>query len=157
MLAMQALEVTLDGARAAVLGHGRIGRALRERLQAWGCAVSVAARKPADLVGISLAHATPIPLTPDGIRTLADGSDVIFNTVPARILSEKLLASIPQDTLMIELASAPGGWSPECAAALGKRVLYAPGLPAKYAPRSAGMLIADAIYPKLCGKEVREG
>ncbi len=156
MLAMQELDVTLDGADVAVFGYGRIGRALTWRLQSWGAAVSVAARKPADLVRISLDHAAPISIPPEGITSLEQNFRVIFNTVPARIFSSEFLSTLSRETLLIELASAPGGWSPEQAAAYGLHVRYAPGLPGIYAPRSAGILIADALYPLICKEVARE-
>ncbi|MBQ7339044.1 MAG: NAD(P)-binding domain-containing protein [Clostridia bacterium] len=153
-LAMQALDITLDGARAAVLGYGRIGRALAARLCALGCEVSVAVRREIDLTRVRLDHYIPLTIPGGGLQEIARGYDVIFNTVPARIISRQLLGAMTEQTLLIELASSPGGWSPEDAKACGRRVIYAPGLPAKYAPRTAGRLIAESLIPYLGAKEV---
>ena len=76
-------------------------------------------------------------------RIVTCGYDVIFNTVPYRILSDEQLAMIPSATVLMELASSPGGWNPT--AACMAKVIYAPGLPGKCAPRTAGCLLADAL------------
>jgi hypothetical protein len=47
----------------------------------------------------------------------------------------------------MELASAPGGWDAD--ATIPCRTIYAPGLPGKYAPRSAGVIVADTLLPML--------
>ncbi len=153
-LAMRELDVTLDGANTAVLGYGRIGKALAKRLKALGACVSVAARKQVDLTRVRCDGYQGIQLCGEKLTVLQKGYDVIFNTAPARILDEAYLSRLDKQTLLIELASAPGAWSPEVAAALGLRVIYAPGLPAKYAPRTAGRLIAEVILPYLAGGEV---
>ena len=156
MLAMQQLDVTVQGMSAAVLGYGRIGRLLASRLAVWGAEVSVAVRREDLFPQLRAAGYTPLLLPRDG-GTLAADYDVIFNTVPAHILSEALLASMQKQTLLIELASSPGGFSPEMAAKHGLRVLYAPGLPAKYAPRTAGALIAEVLVSYLVRGEGKPG
>ena len=143
-LAMQALEITLHGARAAVLGYGRIGEALTQRLQSWGVKVSVGARKAKDFARIEGQGARVIDLRDARLEShLAEGFDMIFNTVPHRLLSEQALMYMPKETLLIELASAPGGWDP--CAPCNCLTLYAPGLPAKYAPQTSGILLGDAL------------
>ena len=39
----------------------------------------------------------------------AAAADVIFNTVPVLLLSETVLKALPPETLVIDLASRPGG------------------------------------------------
>ena len=156
-LAMQQLDCTVDGMRALIIGYGRIGRALAQRLHAWGAEVYLAARKEIDRVRIRCDGYRPLELIEGGTWEIPGSYDVIFNTVPARILGKESLRRIPSGTLLIELASSPGGWSPSEAAALQKKVCYAPGLPAKYAPRTAGELIAETIAPYLLAREVSRG
>lgn len=150
-LAMQALDITLDRARVAVLGFGRIGSILARRLQALDAKVTVAVRRRRDLVRLETEHLHALPIAiSQGLSTLqqlSQGYDVIFNTVPYRLLTADILGLIPKQTVLIELASAPGGWDPD--EAKGHRAIYAPGLPAKYAPRTAGELIADSLLPYL--------
>lgn len=143
-LAMQALDITLHGARAAVLGYGRIGEALVQRLQSWGVEVSVGARKAKDFARIEGQRARVIDLLDTQLEArLVEGFDMIFNTVPYRLLSDQMLLHMPRKTLLIELASPPGGWDPS--APCSCLTVYAPGLPAKYAPQTAGVLLGNAL------------
>ena len=48
-LAMEELPITLHGARVLVIGYGRLGRVLADRLAGLKARVSVAARRYADL------------------------------------------------------------------------------------------------------------
>lgn len=143
-LAMQALERTLCGARLAVLGYGCIGAALAERLKQLGAHVTVAARKPRDVARIECRGLRAIHLTSaESLRPLTAGFDVIFNTVPFRLLTPTLLCRMPEKTLLMELASAPGGW--DSSLPIPCRAIYAPGIPGKHFPKTAGIIIADTI------------
>jgi dipicolinate synthase subunit A len=48
--------------------------------------------------------------------------------------------------VLLELASAPGGFDTEAAEKLGLKIIAAPGLPGQCAPYAAAELIRDAIY-----------
>jgi dipicolinate synthase subunit A len=144
-LAMGALDVTLHGARAAVLGYGRVGYALASRLRALGAQVSVAVRKARDMARVACAGCCARSLgDADLTKALCEGAfDVVFNTIPVPLISDEVLGRIPPCTVMIELASAPGGWSPKAEHVC--RTIYAPGLPGICAPRTAGIILADGL------------
>ena len=141
-IAMRELPVTLFGSRSAVLGYGRVGRALAERLKALGSRVTVAVRKKRDAAWCKSSGFDVL-----GYDSLAGlrGFDVIFNTVPARILTRAELIDIGTDTLIVDLASKPGGVDMETARELGCRVICALSLPGKVAVRTAGEIIADSV------------
>lgn len=61
----------------------------------------------------------------------AAAADVIFNTVPVLLLSETVLKALPPETLVIDLASRPGGTDFDAAKRLGTRVVWALALPPK--------------------------
>lgn len=148
-LAMRALPVTLDGARVAVLGYGRIGEALTRRLSALGAQVTVAVRKARDVARVEGLHADVLIIREEednfGLEALEKGYDVIFNTVPARILTAEIVSRLPDATALLELASAPGGW--DVSVPCRCKQILAPGLPGKYAPVSAGRVIAESLIP----------
>lgn len=147
-LAMQALNVTLWRARVAVLGYGRIGALLAERLGKMGAFVTVAARKSRDVARAEVAGHRALWMKGEtSLAPLTTGFDVIFNTIPSRVLSPSLMKNMPKETVMIELASKPGGWDPE--GEMSCRTIYAPGLPAKHAPLTAGRILADCLWPLL--------
>ena len=55
------------------------------------------------------------------------------------------LSKIHRDTLIIDLASKPGGVDFEAAKELGLHVVWALSLPGRVAPVSAGIIIKDTI------------
>ena len=147
-LAMNELNVSLLGARVCVIGYGRIGKFLARMLSAIGASVTVAARKGTDIAYAAGFGLDTLRITySDGQSSLCSLGDyrIIFNTAPYRLLDAQVLACISKEALIIDLASAPGGFDPEAARHLGRRVISAPGLPGKYAPLTAGRFVGDAI------------
>lgn len=144
-IAMNNLKRNIRGARFAVMGYGRIARTLTELLIKLGGKVCVLARKESDLAWARIAGAKVMRITSENIKELADGYDVIFNTVPSWLFFEEFLSRVDKNTLIIDLASSPGGVDVSAAKKLNSRVLWASSLPGKYAPESAGELIADCI------------
>ncbi len=150
-LAMQQLERTLDGAKVAVLGYGRIGFLLAQKLQFLGSHVTVAVRKSRDAAALENQHLEVLRMRFEGgessLQKLQEGYDVVFNTVPYRILRGDILRGMPPETLLMELASAPGGWDPS--EQIPCRTCYAPGLPGSFAPQTAGKILAECLEPLL--------
>ena len=142
--AMAATARTLHGAECLVLGYGRIGKVLAHRLQGLGARVAVSARKLTDLAWIDAYGYRGIPLS-ELAESLPD-FHLIFNTVPAPLLTAPLLKRLRAECVILELASAPGGVDAEAAEALGIPLIAAPGLPGKVAPLTAAAVLRDAIY-----------
>lgn len=142
-LLLSELPVTVFGLKALIIGGGRISRALRTRLKALGAQVSVSARKHADLAWASADGCNTIPIgqLPDTIQQF----DAIINTVPAKILHQDILKQISRQTLIIDLASKPGGVDFDEANRLGLKTIWALSLPGKTAPISSGEIIFRTI------------
>lgn len=150
-LAMEKLPITIHGADALVLGFGRCGMTLARLLAAMGANVGVVARRAAER-----ARAKEMGLTPwtwPQLQEAAARQDVIFNTVPAVVLTDAVLAATRKDVLIIDIASAPGGTNFEAAKRLGRRVIWALGLPGKVAPVTAGRILAEHL-PELIRAEL---
>ena len=142
-LALELADRTLAGSRCLVAGFGRIGKVLADRLRALGAEVSVSARKYGDLAWVrALGYA---PCRTDALAGTLGDYDLIFNTVPALVLDQRLLAETREDCVILDLASAPGGVDLDAAARLGRRAQAAPGLPGKTAPRSAAAAVLESI------------
>lgn len=144
-VAMNNLRKNIRGARFAITGFGRIGRSLAGLLQRLGAKVCVLARRDSELCWAQLLGADTVKLDCEGIKSLQKGYDIIFNTVPEWIFFESFLINMDKKTKLIDLASAPGGVDVSSAKRLGASVLWASSLPGKYAPESAGELIADCV------------
>ena len=150
-LAIQEYAGGLGGSQCLVTGFGRIGKALCAMLKGIGAQVSCTARRASDLTAIRATGCRAL-----GYDELARPFDIIFNTVPARVLEAPVLEEQRADTLIIELASAPGGIDLEAAGSLGLRVLAAPSLPGRMSPKASGELIKETVYNMLGehGKEM---
>lgn len=142
-LAMRSFEGTINGARCLVCGYGRIGKALTSILKAMGADLTVSARKPSDLAWIELSGAKPVQT--DSLYKLGS-FDIIFNTIPAEILSCVLLAKIALHAVVIDLASGDGGVDKYAAERLGITTHHALSLPGKAAPKTAGEIVKKTIY-----------
>lgn len=177
-LLLQESERSLAGSRVLLGGYGRIGRVLAQRLRGMGASVTVAARREesraeAAALGFAaddfsfapgangLSAADDFSCAPgangssaaDGLCA-AGAYDFVVNTVPARVFGEELLCCLPETALLLELASPPGGFDRNLAENLGLRVMAAPGLPGRSAPRTAAELMLREIERTM--KEERE-
>lgn len=137
-------ETGLSGAHILLLGYGRIARLLARELQKAGALVTAAARSGAQRAWAEAEGIEALPL--DALSGALDRFDVIIGTIPAPVLTEPLLALVRKDALLLELASAPGGIDAAAAHERGLRYIRAPGLPAKYAPERAAVILRDAVY-----------
>ena len=150
MILMERLPRVIRGARIAVLGYGRVGQALAGLLVSVGAEVTVAARrrevlaKAADSGCLTLLIGDDTTLMP-----LTAGYHAVCNTVPHCLFCEKILCAMSRDTLLVELASPPGGIDAKAAQKYDIPVIYALSLPGKYAPVTAGEIIADTVLSKL--------
>lgn len=144
-IAMAEVPYTIHGARCLILGYGRVAKALAKTLSAVGAIVTVAARKPQDLAWIDVGGQIPLPFS---VLTDSDTPldyEIVFNTVPEQIVGANLLSRLPDDVLLLDLASAPGGIDHDWAKAHGYHVIWALSLPGKTAPVTAGRIISDSI------------
>lgn len=142
-IAIEETPFSLHGSKCLVLGYGRVGKILARMLQGIGANVWVEARKYADLAMIE-GHGYE-PLSLNEVKNYIDEFDVIFNTVPSLILDEAMLRGVRSDTLIIDLASKPGGVDFNAAKLMGIRVIWALSLPGKISPVTSGMIIKDTI------------
>ena len=149
-IAMEQLPVTLHASSCLVTGYGRVAKLLCRILGALQARVTVAARSRTD---IAWAQADGFETV--NIYTLNPGVhryDVIFNTVPALIFDRTLLAKCDPETLLIDLASRPGGIDFEAAGELGLKTVWALSLPGKVAPKTSGDILVKTIL-NIIGEE----
>jgi dipicolinate synthase subunit A len=143
MMAIQHTDFTIHGSQVAVLGLGRVGMSTARGFQALGAKVKVGARKSEDLARI-----TEMAMAPFHINELANNMidvDIVINTIPHQVLTASVLAKMPVHTLVIDLASKPGGTDFRYAEKRGIKALLAPSLPGIVAPKTAGKILANAL------------
>jgi dipicolinate synthase subunit A len=152
-VAMNSLSVNISEASFAVTGFGRISKHLCRLLSLLGAHVTVAARKEADLAWArSLGYGALRVSGEEWSDPLTSGYNIIFNTVPNIIFNREFFKKIDKNTLLIELASMPGGFDICAAREMGANISWALSLPGKYAPQSAGRIISEGVLQIL--KEV---
>ena len=142
-LYMELSKQTVDHSRMLVLGFGHCGKALALRLKAWGADVTVFARSYADRIagksmGLDMREYKDLP-------KLARQKNCIFNTVPYQILDAAILNSMPKTSIIIDLASLPGGTDFKLCEELQLTAVHALSLPGRYFPITAGNILADTI------------
>jgi dipicolinate synthase subunit A len=154
-MAMEATPFTIFGSRSLVLGFGRTGKAIALLLRGLFSEVSVAARREVDLARIWSSGCRPVDWT--RLEQAVADTDLIFNTVPAMVLTRQVLSGAPAHATIIDVASAPGGTDFAAAAELGLTARLAPGLPGIVAPVTAGKIIAELIVRHLERSQREEG
>lgn len=169
--AILAGKEVLCGKPMLVLGYGRCGQVLTQRLQALGGKVTVY-EKDSEKLAIAKACGCFAVCAEDeaapyeaGAVTIANcsletglgqtGSKLtaefwgqfvyIFNTIPAPVLDASRLSHIRPDAVLIDIASSPGGLDYAYCAQKGMNASLCSGLPAKYAPKSAAELLFEII------------
>ncbi|MBM7701916.1 dipicolinic acid synthetase subunit A [Metabacillus iocasae] len=143
MLVIQHTDFTIHGSKIAVLGLGRVGMSVARSFAALGAKVKVGARKSEHLARISEMGLQPFHLS-NLMKEVAD-VDICINTIPYPILSADVLSKVPSHSLIIDLASKPGGTDFRYAEKRGIKAILAPGLPGIVAPKTAGQIVANVL------------
>ena len=142
---------TLLGSAVLLLGFGPVGQAVGTRLAALGTHVTVAARRQAQraqaeslgMQGAELAR----------LARLAPAIDTVVNTIPAQVLTAPVLARLRPGSLIVDLASSPGGTDFDAATRCGHKAIHALSLPAACAPETAGEIVARTVREMLRERE----
>lgn len=143
-IAISETTKNLHGNNVLVLGFGRIGKILSKMLDGIGANVSCEARKTTDLAWIKAYGYKPINLIE--LKEHLGEYDIIFNTIPYMILDKESLQLIKNDTLIIDLASAPGGIDRNAAKELKRKFIWALSLPGKVAPVTSAEFMKETLY-----------
>lgn len=143
-IAMKNMDTTIHDSNIMVLGYGRIGKTVAHKLAGLGANVSVVARNYTDLAWISSYKYHAIHL--ENMEAFLYKMDTIINTIPALMLDESNLDKVKTDTVIVDVASSPGGVDFHQAAKLNIKAISALGLPGKVAPLYAANCIRETIY-----------
>ena len=143
MLAASKSSKALSDCNILICGFGRIGKTLAGILRGFGSHITVSARKDKDLEWIGILGYHPVETSE--IYTVIHDQDILFNTVPSRILGQNELNNAKKGVLIMELASKPFGIDFAAASALGLSTFVELGLPGRCFPSSAAVSVADAF------------
>ena len=97
----------IDEAKVLVTGYGYCGKAIAKRLGALGARVTVLARRKEarkEAKGDGF-YAVDFAFGPEE----AMGAAMVVNTVPALVVTEKIIRELPRDAYIVDIASGEGG------------------------------------------------
>ncbi len=142
-LALNSSERTLFAQKIIILGFGRVGKILANRLYGLNCDVTIGARSIKDLYYAKALGFNTIELR--NLERCIHEYDMIFQTIPAKILNYKILHIMRKNSTVIELSSKMQGTDLEAAEKTGIKVIDGTGLPEKIAPITAGHIWAETV------------
>lgn len=140
----------LRHSQCAVLGYGKCGRTLVQYLKGMSCYVYACSTSHEELAHAAVAADRTGNLK--DFEECAGEFDFIFNTIPSKVLTAKILETLKITVTIIDIASAPGGVDYAEARHLGIEATLCPGLPGKYAPSSSAKAVKKSIEKELLKK-----
>lgn len=143
MEAMKNKDTNLHGSCSLVLGYGRCGKVLCDKLKGLSAKVTVSSGQPRELAEAEALGMKTVPLS--RLKEEIGRYEYVFNTIPAPVLSKEFLKKMDEDVLIIDIASAPGGVDYEAAHRLGIRAIQCLGIPGRYAPVTSAAYLADYV------------
>ena len=143
-IAIRETDKTICGSKCLIIGNGCIGKALTNILKGMGAVVTVSARKELDF-SLLWADGTEYINTNTLNEQELSKFDIIFNTVPKRIISHKKISELTKEHLIIDLASIPYGFDHERKNELNCNLMLSSSLPAIYAPKTSAKATQKVI------------
>lgn len=136
----------IKGSRILITGCGSCGRAIAQLLKQAGAEVTVCVRS---VSSAWKAHEEGCAVSYfESLDEKLTEQDIIINTVPALVLKEAQLQKVRPDALLVEIASAPGGFLREAVNQAGLTAIWCPGLPGRYSPYGAAKAMANCLERK---------
>lgn len=140
-------DTNLHMSNTLVLGYGRCGKALADRLGGLHAYVTVCSNDANELALASLLGFQTLQLSK--LCQEISRFEYVFNTIPVPILNRKCLEKVSQDALIIDLASNRAGADYEAAKKLSVNLHFCPGLPGKYAGVSCARYLTDYLLNRI--------
>ena len=130
-----------------MLGYGRCGMALAQKLKGLSAFVTVCGSNPIELARAEAMGMEPLLL--DRLEEKIGNFEFIYNTIPALALEERMLGQVQKDALIIDIASGKGGVDYQAAERLDIKALHCLGLPGKYAGKISAKRLTEYVADKL--------
>ena len=143
-IAIENTDKILQSSNVLILGFGRIGKVLANKMKCLDVNVTCAARKNKDLAWIKACGYNQTDI--NELKEELSKYDIIINTVPNMILTKDKLKFVKSDCLLIDNASKPGGIDQDYVKEKKLKFIWALALPGKVAPITSAQFIKDTIY-----------
>src|SRR5699024_9076716 len=142
-LPMEQTEATMHKPSEPGLGCGRVGSCVAPHPLEAGADETGSMRSDEDFARIEVASIRS--MHSHQLSEHIANFSICINTVPDLILDKNIIDQMSTDTLIIDLASKPGGTDFKAAEQRGIKAIHALGLPGKVAPKTAGEILAATI------------
>ncbi len=137
--------VNLEGSCCVVTGYGACAGVLAGKLGCLGARVTVIARNENQRKKAVECGFYAVDFNQEETKQVIRRSDYIFNTVPALVITEELIACAHKDTVIIDIASYPGGVDFEACERYGICAKLCLGLPGKYSPKTSAAILLENV------------
>jgi dipicolinate synthase subunit A len=145
-VAIENTSITLHKSQVAVVGQGSIGFLLARYMVALGAYTHVFARNPVQRAAAYAAGAEAHRL--EELEAAAPTLDMVFSTVPSRVVGASVIERLPPHALLVDLAAPPGGIDFDAARARGLKAVWARGLGSR-APVTVGASQWSGVRPRI--------
>ena len=134
---------SVQGQKVLVTGYGCCGKKIAKVFSQLGAEVTVAARRGEVRKEITRDGYQTVDFC--GMKEVTASVDTIVNTVPAMVITRDVIQSMRRDSLIIDIASKPGGTDFDAARECKIQAYLSLGLPGKYTTTSSAKLLKEAI------------
>lgn len=147
---------SICGQKILVTGYGCCGKKIADLFARLGAKVIVVARR-AEVCDEAKRDGHEAMTFEECYRVVAEGKEcvrrgihlydvrTVINTVPALVVKEELIRTLPPDACIIDIASKPGGTDFKAAQNYGITAKLSLGLPGIYTTTSSALLLKKAI------------
>lgn len=134
---------SIEGQNVLITGFGHCAKHIARKLTALGANVTILARSE-----IAREEASALGYEaydfPCG-KCIASQMHTLINTVPSLVITKEILQRLPNDAIVLDIASKPGGVDFRVAKELGIYAKLSLGLPGIYTTKSSAKLFERAI------------
>lgn len=145
--ALKHKDTNIHGSQSLVIGYGRCGSVLADKLKGLNAFVTVCSQSEVELAKAAAAGLNILHL--NNLKEKIHLYEYIYNTVPAVLLTGDILVEVDKEALVIDIASNPGGIDKAAACKLNLNCLHCLGLPGKYAPKISAKGLADFVMQRI--------
>lgn len=152
---LQFSSYSIKNQKIIVTGFGACARPIAEKLRALGADIVVVARsgdarRMANASGYGVSNFK-------GWDKAVENAAAIINTVPALVVTRKIIEKMPKESVILDIASKPGGTDFESAKELGIVSKLALGLPGIYSTKSSAYALKKAMWEYAPLRELKRG
>ena len=142
-IAIQKSKRNLQDSTILILGYGRTAKVIANKFKYLSNSIACTSRNKEELVWIKANGYTSIEF--ENFKNNIANYDIIINTIPAVILNENELKKISKETLIIDIASKPGGVDQKYIKKYGINYIQELGIPGKLSPITSAEIIKNII------------